>query len=323
MDRDADLGRGAWQDTEPWLVSIVIPTKNERLDIQRTLEACLALDYPRKEVVVVDDSDDDTPQLVAAYAGRGVRLVRQQKGASGCCGARNQGLLLARGEIAVLLNADAIPQPDFLRRILRHYAEGAGYVVVHSVVKNRDTAWGRVLSAEGESWIAGQPEMEWSEGFSCRVDAARAVGGIPGDFAVPFCRDWYLGRALGRGGYRKVVDLSITMEHVVPDTLRSFWRNQVWRGTMMAPSAYFMSHRPLPVVALRELARAGRTLLRNFLLIPLFARAVRLLRASRGSAFDLPAFVSVLAIREAALTLGSLRGLAHVVAAAARGAGNH
>ena len=44
----------------PLSFSLIIPTKNEALDIAGTLEACLAIDYPHKEVIVVDDSSDDT-----------------------------------------------------------------------------------------------------------------------------------------------------------------------------------------------------------------------------------------------------------------------
>ena len=56
--------------------SIVVPTYNEENDIAGTLDALVALDYPDKETVVVDDSTDSTPTIVGRYAAQDVRLVR-------------------------------------------------------------------------------------------------------------------------------------------------------------------------------------------------------------------------------------------------------
>src|ERR1700730_4894121 len=171
------------------LITIVIPTRNEAEDIEATLEACLALDDPNKEVLVIDDSRDGTPDVVRRFADRGVRLYHRDTNDNACCGARNEGIKRAAGEILVLLNADARPELDFLTRIRRHYAGGAGYVIVRSEVQNSGSLWSGFLAAEGALWAERGQTMEWSEGFSCRVDAARAVGGIPGNFPVPFCRD--------------------------------------------------------------------------------------------------------------------------------------
>src|SRR6185369_48454 len=94
------------------LITIVIPTRNEAADITDTLEACLALDDSAKEILVIDDSVDDTPDVVRLFADRGVRLFHRERNSNGCCGARNEGIRRATGEIVVLLNADARPAPD-------------------------------------------------------------------------------------------------------------------------------------------------------------------------------------------------------------------
>ena len=114
------------------LVSIVIPARNEGADIARTLEVCLDIDYAPKEIIVVDDSTDDTPAIVASYAERNVRLIHRTQNDNGCCGARTTGMRQAAGVIVVLLNADARPAPDFIDRILTHYRDGADYVIVRS-----------------------------------------------------------------------------------------------------------------------------------------------------------------------------------------------
>jgi glycosyltransferase involved in cell wall biosynthesis len=148
------------------LITIVIPTRNEAEDIAATLEACLALDDPNKEVLVIDDSHDGTPDVVRRFADRGVRLYHRAINDNACCGARNEGIKRAAGEIVVLLNADARPAKDFLTRIRRHYHGGAGYVVVRSEVQNPDSVWSGFLAVEEALWFEKGRPMEWSEGFS-------------------------------------------------------------------------------------------------------------------------------------------------------------
>lgn len=296
------------------LITIVIPTRNESEDISGTLEACLALDDPAKEILVIDDSVDDTPDVARMFADRGVRVFHRTRNSNGCCGARNEGIRRAAGEIVVLLNADARPAPDFLMRIRRHYEDGAGYVVVRSEVENRESAWSRLLAVEEDIWFLGGRPMEWSEGFSCRLDAAQAIGGIPGDFPVPFCRDWRLGEALGRAGFRKVTDLTIRVPHRAPDRFATFWRNQVWRGTMVAPSTHYLGQRTLAVVAARESARALRTVVRLAVLAPLW-RSIWMCRKARVPARAIPGLALAATVREVAFSVGALHGTGRVLRA--------
>ncbi len=102
--------------------SIIIPTYNEARDIVATLESLLALDYPDREIIVVDDSTDRTPEIVRGYAAQGVRLIHP--GGGGRCEARNLGIRKASGEVVVLLNADVRLPADFLRRLACHYQRG-------------------------------------------------------------------------------------------------------------------------------------------------------------------------------------------------------
>ena len=66
-------------DITPTL-SFVISAYNEADVIRAKLENTLAIDYPahRREIVVISDcSDDGTDAIVAEFADRGVRLLRQ------------------------------------------------------------------------------------------------------------------------------------------------------------------------------------------------------------------------------------------------------
>ncbi len=58
-------------------VSIIIPARNEALNLPRLLRSLTALNYPNYEVLVVDDgSTDETAAIARSFADKGVRLAR-------------------------------------------------------------------------------------------------------------------------------------------------------------------------------------------------------------------------------------------------------
>ena len=132
--------------------SIIIPTYNEEIDIAATLEALLGVDYADKEIIIVDDSNDRTPEIVRGYADRGVRLIHP--GGGGRCEARNIGIREAAGEVVVLLNADVRLPADFLQRVACHYQQGADYVLVAARVANRQDLFGRYVDCVSDVFYA-------------------------------------------------------------------------------------------------------------------------------------------------------------------------
>jgi cellulose synthase/poly-beta-1,6-N-acetylglucosamine synthase-like glycosyltransferase len=110
-------------------VTVQLPIYNERYVAERLLTACAALDYPHEllEIQALDDSTDDTLEIVANAAARwrahGVNIVhiRRTNRAGFKAGALANGLASARGEFIAIFDADFVPPPDFLRRILPHF----------------------------------------------------------------------------------------------------------------------------------------------------------------------------------------------------------
>ena len=112
---------GVAPDDAP-LVSIVIPARDERRNIERCVRAVLASDWPRLEVIVVDDhSADDTAALAEAIArgdGR-LRVLRNPDLPEGWFGkqwACSNGAAAARGTIIGFLDADTAIAPDLVTR---------------------------------------------------------------------------------------------------------------------------------------------------------------------------------------------------------------
>ncbi|WP_242693094.1 glycosyltransferase [Sabulibacter ruber] len=85
------------------LVSVVIPCYNHGQYLREAFESIWQQDYPAIEVLVVDDgSTDNTRQVTQSV--EGVRYIYQAN--QGLSAARNTGILHARGEFLVFLDAD-------------------------------------------------------------------------------------------------------------------------------------------------------------------------------------------------------------------------
>jgi O-antigen biosynthesis protein len=98
-------------DSSP-LVSCIMPTYNRRAFIPRALEQFAAQDYPNRELIVVDDGEDEIGDLVRELpAVRYIRLPRRASIGS----KRNLACQHARGEIIVQWDDDDWYSGDRLR----------------------------------------------------------------------------------------------------------------------------------------------------------------------------------------------------------------
>ncbi|MFP4203170.1 MAG: glycosyltransferase [Opitutales bacterium] len=114
-------------------VTTQIPVYNEANVVERVLRAAAAMDYPqgKHEIQVLDDSTDETRSLIDTEiealqkTGVDVKVVRRANRRGYKAGALRNGLLTCKGDYIAVFDADFIPPPDFLRKlvpILRHDA---------------------------------------------------------------------------------------------------------------------------------------------------------------------------------------------------------
>ncbi len=103
-------------------VSIVIPTYNSGLVLERCLESIRLQDYPleRQEVIVVDGgSVDDTEAIAQSY---GARIIFNplQTGEAG----KAAGVKEARNEIVALIDSDnVLPDRNWLRQMVHSFSD--------------------------------------------------------------------------------------------------------------------------------------------------------------------------------------------------------
>ncbi len=108
----------------PPLISVMIPARNEALNIKMCLDSLVNQDYPNLEILVLDDnSSDNTAEIVSKMAEtdnrihlyRGEKLPPDWAGKPFAC---YQLARKARGDWLLFVDADTTHSPDMLRGII-------------------------------------------------------------------------------------------------------------------------------------------------------------------------------------------------------------
>jgi len=105
------------------LVSIIVPAYNEEKVIEQTVRTLLELDYPNKEILVINDgSTDNTEAVLRPYALQGkIQLINRPN--AGKAEALNLGFNLARGEIVVTIDADGALERRSVTRLVANFLD--------------------------------------------------------------------------------------------------------------------------------------------------------------------------------------------------------
>ncbi len=104
------------------LVSVVVPARNEALNIERCIKSILSTTYPRVEVIVVDDHSTDATAAIVRELARGeerLRLVQNEPLPPGWFGkqwACDNGARRSHGDLILFADADTFHSPDLITR---------------------------------------------------------------------------------------------------------------------------------------------------------------------------------------------------------------
>jgi biofilm PGA synthesis N-glycosyltransferase PgaC len=142
---------------DPWPpISILVPCYNEGENAEETLRAAAAVDYPDFEIIAINDgSRDNTAEVLDRLVDKipNLRVVHLAKN-SGKASALNTGALLARHELLVCIDGDALLDPHALRWMARPFtASGVGAVAGNPRIRNRTSLLGRLQVGEFSSII--------------------------------------------------------------------------------------------------------------------------------------------------------------------------
>jgi biofilm PGA synthesis N-glycosyltransferase PgaC len=107
-------------------VSFVVIAHNEKQVIQKKIENCLSLDYPKDKLEIVfasDCSDDGTDEIISSYQKKGLLSFIPIRIRGGKSKALNICLPMINGNIVVFSDANTFVQKDTVRKLVRHFAD--------------------------------------------------------------------------------------------------------------------------------------------------------------------------------------------------------
>jgi glycosyltransferase involved in cell wall biosynthesis len=254
----------------PVEVSVVVPVKNRRDLLRRTLAALDAQTFRDFEVLVVDDGSTDGADEEAAataVAGRPVRLLRNE--GAGAVAGRQTGVRSSTAAFLAFTDSDCEPDPDWLATAVEHLRGGA------------HLAYGRTMPARP----VGPLERSVNEAdgglfptcnLAVRRDTYDAVGGFDGAAGdrwgfrpsnraqgLGFGEDTLFGWAVARTHPVAYDERMLVRHHVFPSDFRE------WLGRSWQVAAF-------PAIV-REVPELRRTMVRHRVLfthrsrVPLYA----------------------------------------------------
>jgi glycosyltransferase involved in cell wall biosynthesis len=213
-------------------VSVVIPTRNRRELLLRSVASALGQEGVALEVIVVDDgSDDGTAEAVTGLCTRKVRLVRHRTN-RGVSAARNAGIAHARAPWVAFLDDDDLWAPTKLAAQLTAVAAPIGGAGGRA---SRGPEWSctgcvlideadRVIGATGTGGdvmdaarvLVANAVPAGGSGVMVRTDVVRELRGF--DERLALYEDWDLWSRLALRGAGAAVD-------------RPLVAYRVWRST--------------------------------------------------------------------------------------------
>jgi len=129
-------------------VSIVLPVRNQATTIVECMDSLVNIDYPDKEIIVVEgQSSDGTQELLRKYLGP-VRIIEEDPLPHGWVGknwACHLGYKQAKGELLLFTDGDSVHSTDSLARTVGYLTSTGADMVTLAPGAILKTFWEKVL----------------------------------------------------------------------------------------------------------------------------------------------------------------------------------
>lgn len=215
-------------------ISVIVPCYNGEATISRCLGALSnqALDKKAYEVIVVDSSDDNTPEIIKRQF-PDVKLIhlpeRTRTGPANTIGIQH-----AKGKLIALIAADCIAEPDTLQRMIKCH-QGGEYAAIGGAIINgtphSPMGWLYYLT-EFNGYALWDPKREvkhFPGNHGCyRRETFEKYGYYhTGNFTG---EDLVMNSEIVRRGGELLFDPSIKVTHLNPTGFHSYLRAQLRLG---------------------------------------------------------------------------------------------
>ena len=236
------------------MVTVIIPSFNSENTIAACLNALLNQDFTGlKEIILVDSSQDKTPEIVRNDFPE-VKLIHlEQKTDPGT--ARNIGFKESKGDPVLFIDSDCEAEPDWMSRMVALHQSttyaAIGGAVLNGNEKHSAVAWAGYL-AEFREFLPAYPRREVTHIPTCNISYKRKILQESNGFDPHFYpqEDLVFNHWLTKNGQKILFDPQIRIRHHHRTDLKQFLKHQYRIGKITAK-------------VLKEYPLSGHGLVRN------------------------------------------------------------
>src|SRR5438445_5123879 len=245
------------------LVSIILPVRNQAGTVSDCVRSLVGLEYPNKEIIVVDGgSTDGTRELVQKFASE-ITLVDEEPLPVGWVGknwACHIGDKKSRGELLLFTDGDSVHATDSLARSVNYLQFGSVDLVRLAPGTILRSSWERLLQPPifllimilvGGQLVNDDNRLNAIGNGQYMLFRREAYERIGGHYAVrdKIIEDYSLGRLLKRAGMRlRFVTASDALGVRMYASLGEIWRG--WRKNFYTVSEKYMLARAITRILL-------------------------------------------------------------------------
>lgn len=209
-------------------VWVVIASYKSAATIRETIESVMKSDYSNKEILVVDDTPDES--VVEACKGLSVKIIRNKK-RIGKARSINRAIKDIKSGLILFLDSDSIINEGFIANLASWFCDSKIAAVSPLFdTKNREGILRRFTSLESSFWFTvARTQMFFGSmisfrgcGFMVRASAFWKVRG----FDETLTEDVALAGKLIKSGYRIAYDPRALVLTDEPETLKDFYRQR-------------------------------------------------------------------------------------------------
>ena len=221
-------------------VSVHVPVYNEKSVVSRLLDSLVAIDYPhnRLEIIVVDDSNDGTTELLLSYQERYpglVTVIHRERREGFKAGALQRALERSKGEFLAIFDADQVPPSDFLRRMIPYLYSGdtVAFAQARPAYAHNGNSWvARALSLGMDSFAFVDQGARFSADLLTHFSGGggifrrEAITGVGGWDSHTLAEDLDLSIRLKLNGWSYVYDDAVACPGVPPTSFQILRQQQ-------------------------------------------------------------------------------------------------
>lgn len=205
---------------QPWLVSVVVATKNSAQTLRRCLESVAGQTYHPIEIVVVDQYSSDGTVEIAKEFTRNVHFAGPERAPQ-----YNLGFHVASGDLIYRIDSDFVLEPNVIEEAVGRIRRGYDAVVIPNEPDPSISFWARVRALEGRCYH----DDEWNVAARFfKANVLRSLGGF--DQTLVAGEDYDLHNRLIDAGYKVGRIASREIHLGEPRTLREIYDKYHYYG---------------------------------------------------------------------------------------------